>query len=142
MKSFAQENKNTSLKLDVIWRFDVIWRQVTVLCCILIRLKMASTSASEISHCKKYLMYYFLVMIVKGKLLSGGGWKNEEVTGKTPFFVIGPFCTSHFVCFWQCSFVELLILVLSTKRRYSNSLKKHFLFYRKFVPTLKILKTF
>ena len=35
--------------------------------------------------------------------------KNKVVTGKTPFFVIGPFCTPHSIClnigFWQGSFV-------------------------------------
>ena len=25
-------------------------------------------------------------------------WKNELVTGKTPFLVIGPFCTPHSIC--------------------------------------------
>ena len=25
--------------------------------------------------------------------------KNKAVTGKTPFFVIGQFCTQHFICF-------------------------------------------
>ena len=24
--------------------------------------------------------------------------KNKLVTGKTPFFVAGPFCTHHFIC--------------------------------------------
>ena len=24
--------------------------------------------------------------------------KNNVVTGKTPFFVIGPFCSHHFIC--------------------------------------------
>ena len=24
--------------------------------------------------------------------------KNKVVTGKTPFFVIGPFCTHHSIC--------------------------------------------
>ena len=36
-------------------------------------------------------------------------WKNKVVTGKTRFFVIGPFCTPHSIClkigFWQSSFV-------------------------------------
>ena len=35
--------------------------------------------------------------------------KNKVVTGKTPFFVIGSFCTPHSIClnigFWQISFV-------------------------------------
>ena len=34
--------------------------------------------------------------------------KNKVVTGKTPFFVIGPFCSRHSIClnigFWQSSF--------------------------------------
>ena len=35
--------------------------------------------------------------------------KNKVVTGKTPFFMIGPFCSHHFIClnigFWHGSFV-------------------------------------
>ena len=35
--------------------------------------------------------------------------KNKVVNGKTPFFVIGPFCTHHSIClnigFWYGSFV-------------------------------------
>ena len=42
------------------------------------------------------------------QLLRRGSYK-EVLTGKTPFFVIGPFCTSHPIClkigFWQGSFV-------------------------------------
>ena len=36
--------------------------------------------------------------------------KAKIVTGKTPFFMISPSCTSRFIClsigFWQGSFVE------------------------------------
>ena len=36
--------------------------------------------------------------------------KNKGVTGKTPFYVIGPFCTHHSIClnigFWYGSFVS------------------------------------
>ena len=56
------------------------------------------------------------------------------VTGKTPFFVIGPFCTPHAIClnigFWQSSFavlygnVMLPILVLSTKKTVLQVFKK------------------
>ena len=35
--------------------------------------------------------------------------KNKVVTGRTPFFVIGPFCTHYSIClnivFWYASFV-------------------------------------
>ena len=45
--------------------------------------------------------------------------KNEAVTGKTPFFVIGPFCTPHSIwlniAFWQGSFVwKCCVFNLST----------------------------
>ena len=53
--------------------------------------------------------------------------KNKVVTGKTRFFVIGPFHTLDSVCLILASDrtvlyenVSLLILVLSTKRRYSS----------------------
>ena len=41
--------------------------------------------------------------------LKQNSQKNKAVTGKTPFFVIGPFCSHHFIClntgFWYGSFV-------------------------------------
>ena len=46
---------------------------------------------------------------IKGSYSEEKFSKNKEVTGKPPFFVIGPFCTSHSIClntsFWQGSFV-------------------------------------
>ena len=52
--------------------------------------------------------------------------KNKVITVKTPFFVIGPFCTHHSVClnicFWCCCFVWrwcVFNIVLSTKKQYS-----------------------
>ena len=49
--------------------------------------------------------------------------KNKVANGKTPFFVIGPFCTHHFICLTLASDMAVLygdgafsILVLSTKR--------------------------
>ena len=58
-------------------------------------------------------------------------WKRKVVTGKTPFFVIGQFCTPHSIClnigFWQSSFVRKCFVVnLST-----------FNFFRKFISKLK-----
>ena len=57
--------------------------------------------------------------------------KKKVATGKTPFFVIGPFCTPHFISLknWASEGavfygnVALLILVVSTKKLYSNFLK-------------------
>ena len=45
--------------------------------------------------------------------------KNKVVTGKTPFFLVGPFCSDHFSClnigFWYDSFVwKWCVLNLST----------------------------
>ena len=45
--------------------------------------------------------------------------KYKVVSGKTPFFVIGPFCTPHSIClnidFWQSSFIwKCCVLILST----------------------------
>ena len=58
-------------------------------------------------------------------------WKNEIVTGKTPFFVIGLFCTPILVVLTLASDRAVLygnvvfsILVLSNKKRYSNFFKK------------------
>ena len=68
-------------------------------------------------------------------------WKNEVVTGKTPFFVIGPFCTLPFntsehslvsdrpVWFGN---VTLPILVFSTKNR-TPVVSKGFAIFRKFI---------
>ena len=65
--------------------------------------------------------------------------KNKVFTGKTPLFVIGPFCTPYSVClkigFWQGSFVwkcRITILVLSTKNG-TPVLWKKFSLLRKFV---------
>ena len=44
-------------------------------------------------------------------------WKNKVVTGKTSFFVIGPFCTTHFICLNMASDRVVLfrnVFILST----------------------------
>ena len=67
---------------------------------------------------------------------------NKVITGKNPFFVIGLFCTILFVLALASDMTVLYgnaalsILVLSTKKRYSNFLKK-ISFSRKFVAKLK-----
>ena len=73
--------------------------------------------------------------------------KNKVVTGKTPLFVLGLFCSHHSIClnigFWYCSFVcndAFSILVLSTKKLYSSFLKKVFVFL-KICFKVKVLKT-
>ena len=77
--------------------------------------------------------------------------KNWVVTGKTPFFVIGPFCTPYSICvnigFLQSSFAVLYgnamlsILVLSTKNRYSSFLKR-VCDFQKIYFKVKVLKSF
>ena len=71
--------------------------------------------------------------------------KNKVVTGKTPFFAIGPLHTLHSIClkigFWQSSFVWKCILVLSTKKRYSCVLKRVCVF-QKFFFKVKVMKKF
>ena len=65
--------------------------------------------------------------------------KNKVVTGKTPFFLIGSFCSHHFICLnigWTFS-----ILVLSTKNRCTSFLEKAFVF-QKICFKVKVLKTF
>ena len=54
--------------------------------------------------------------------------RSKEVTGKTHFFVVGPFCTSSF---YLASDMAVLygndafsILVLSIEKRYSNFFEK------------------
>ena len=73
--------------------------------------------------------------------------KKWVVTGKTVFFVIGPFCTHHSIClnidFWHDHFVwnnAFSILVLSTKKQHSSFLKKVFV-YQKTCFKVEALKT-
>ena len=74
--------------------------------------------------------------------------KNKVVTAKTPFFVIGPFCTHHSICLNMASDMAVLygndafsISVLSTKKRYSSFLRKVFVF-QKICFKVKVLKSF
>ena len=74
--------------------------------------------------------------------------RNKIVTCKTPFFVIGLFCTHHSNVLKLASDMAVLsgndafsILVLSTKRWYSSFLKKSFVF-QKICFKVKVLKTF
>ena len=72
--------------------------------------------------------------------------KNEVVSGKSPFFVIGPFCTPHSIClnigFWQvssvCENVALSFIVLWTKKHYSRFLRKDLSFLKTLLKTFKI----
>ena len=49
-------------------------------------------------------------LFMKGSYIHINFSKTKVVGGKTPSFVIAPFCTSHSICFntgfWQCSFVR------------------------------------
>ena len=72
--------------------------------------------------------------------------KNEVVTGKSPLFVIGPFCSHHPICLNIGRAVfngngVVLILVASTEKRYSSFLKKVFAL-QKICFKVKVLKTF
>ena len=64
--------------------------------------------------------------------------KNKVVTGKTPFFVIGPFSTHHSSCLGNHVFS---ILILATKKQYSSFLRNIFVFL-KICFKFKALKTF
>ena len=73
--------------------------------------------------------------------------KNMADTGKTTFFVIGPFCTPHSIRlnidFWESErvfvygYVTLSIVVLSNTKRFSSFLKKRLSFFRKFISKSK-----
>ena len=67
-------------------------------------------------------------------------FKNEVVTGTTPFFVIGPFCTN--IGFWYGSFVwkdAFSILLLPAKKR-STVFWKNFSFEKTFEKTFRFPK--
>ena len=74
--------------------------------------------------------------------------KNKVVTGKTPFFMIGPFVLTILFILTLASDTTVLyendaysILVLSSKKRYSSFLKKVFVFKKIYVK-VKVLKSF
>ena len=56
---------------------------------------------------EKYEYGYLSGWDIKSTLYKG--FFKKIVTGKTPFYVMGSFCTSHAIClnngFWQSSFV-------------------------------------
>ena len=63
--------------------------------------------------------------------------KNKIVIGKTPFFVIGPFCTHHSFALTLAFDMPVLygngtfsILVLSTKKQCISFLNKVFVFQK------------
>ena len=72
--------------------------------------------------------------------------ENKIANGKTPFYVIGPFCTHHSICL-NIGLAVLngndgfLMLVLSTKKHYLSFLKKIFVF-QKICFKIKVLKMF
>ena len=67
--------------------------------------------------------------------------KNKVIIGKTPLFVIGPFCNLN-TGFWYGNFVwKICIFNLSTKKWYFSFLKKVFVF-QKFCIKIKVFKTF
>ena len=73
-------------------------------------------------------------------------FKKKVVTGKTLFFVIGPFCTPHSICvnigFWQRSSVwKCCVVVFQLKGVTPVFLKKTYIF-QKICFKVKALKTF
>ena len=74
--------------------------------------------------------------------------KYKEVTGKTPFFAIGPFCSHHFICLnigfcygsfvWKWCVFNLSAFSLKTVLQF---LKKVFIF-KKICFKVKVLKAF
>ena len=66
--------------------------------------------------------------------------KNKIVTGKTSFFVIGPFYTHHSIClnigFWYGSFPWKWCIFKNGKKSRTPFFWKRFLFSRKFVSKL------
>ena len=74
--------------------------------------------------------------------------KNKAVAGKTPFYVIGPFCTPHSILLTLASDRTVLygidafsFLVVSTKKQYSSFLKNVFVLQKVWF-NVKVLKTF
>ena len=57
--------------------------------------------------------------LYKVRKLKQSFWKKKAVAGKSPFFVIVPFCTLHYIClnigFWPGSFIlKCSVFILST----------------------------
>ena len=52
-------------------------------------------------------------LFIKVLILEQNFQKNKVATGKTAFFVIGPFCTPHSIClrgqFWEGNFVYVTL---------------------------------
>ena len=76
------------------------------------------------------------------RILKKTQGRNKVVTGKTPFFVIGSFCTFHSICIKiGFSNVTPSILVFSAAKRCFNFSEKVFAFQKICVKT-RVLKTF
>ena len=76
------------------------------------------------------LFQYFITEVLK---LKQNFHTNKVIAGKTPFFVIGQFCTHHSIFLNIGSDKTVLygddtfsIFALSTKKQYPNFLKKAF----------------
>ena len=106
----------------------------------------------KLHHLQKVQIWEFGLLIQQITLTYNSFYenlklKNKVVTGKTPFFVIGPFCCHHFVLTLASDMAVLYrndalsILVLSAKKRYSNFFEKGFRF-QKICFKVKALKTF
>ena len=97
-----------------------------------------------------YLGHWYIKSVLYKRFLNWNkiSKKNKVVTGKTPFFLIGPFCTHHSIClnigFWYDSFVWkwcVFNLSASTKKQYSSFLSKVFVF-QKICFKVKVFETF
>ena len=97
----------------------------------------------------RFCCWYIESIIYKRFLkLKQDSKKDKVVTGKTPFFVIGPFCGHHCICLnIGCrygSFVRkwcVFDLVPQTKKQYCSFLKKVIVFW-KICFKFEILKMF
>ena len=72
-------------------------------------LQMKLQRLRKVWICTFGLLIHLINSFEESVTLKQNFQKNKVATGKTPAFVIGPFCTSHFIClsigFWQSSFV-------------------------------------
>ena len=84
-------------------------------------------------------------LFIRGSYTETKLKKKKVITGKTPFFVMGPFCTPPLALASDMTDLyrntALLFLVLSTKKWYSSFLKKVSVFQKIYFID-KVCKTF
>ena len=109
-------------------------------------LKLNSSTYKKYGYGHLGSWYIKLNLFLRGSKLEQISPKNKEVTGKTQFFAIGPFCSRHSICFsigfWQNSF-EWKWCFQSLWFQLKNGTPvfwKRFSFSRKVVPKLQYWK--